>query len=457
MKTLYSVNTLLLSTLFSLTVIAQNEYGDGSLREIGFRYNVWNTTTSAWEPGDSSRTSYDAQGNRTLVVGESSYPTVWTQSYIFLDVYAGGQHTLSVDSYFAVINYGYRSRETYVYNSDNRLQIRTQSRWNTPLAAWAFNNRTQYSYTGTGKTNIALNQVFQNSSWANSTRTTYSYNGNDWASSYLTENWDSATSAWLSNTRADYTYDGSGNRTLEVYQNWNGTNGVWDNTYKFEYTYDSEGRKLSEKSYVWSGGAWTNLSLETRTYSAQGVLQLYLNQSWSNTISGWVNNYRYLNTLGTNGFPEHRAYEQWDDIGSVWENYYQYDYTYNNNGYLTFAHIERWNEGVMGWDNSEDDYYWYGANPFAGINDKPANNLSLLVFPNPTTDVVTVHCASTQSQPMQAVLLDAGGREVAQLGTQVADGYQNYTFNLSSVTTKGLYYLSVKTGNSIGSMPLFIK
>lgn len=458
MKTLYIAASLLLLSFFSSVTYAQTEYGNGSQRIIGTRYNSWNTVTSMWVPADSGRRVYNSEGLVAQRHGEDYVVNTWTPSYLFYDVYSPSKKVLlSVDSFFNPSNYTYRSREAYVYNGSDQIQIITQSRWNTPLAAWGLTRRYQYSYTGTGRINIALTERFRsyNSSWVNDDRTTYTYDGNDYTSTYLSEKWDTTNSTWKNTSRGDYTYDGNGHRIMELYQTWNGS--AWVNSSRYEYTYDSEGRELTQKYSTWSGGVWVNNQLSTRTYSAQGIQLTYLDQSWNGSLNSWVNDTRYVHTLGGNGFPNHQDYQQWDNVNSVWKNYYQYDFIYNNQGYLTFTHIESWNTTIMGWANAEDDFYWYEANPFAGITDRPANKLSLMVFPNPTADVVTVHSSETSSQQMEAVLLDAAGREVSNLGTQMPNGEKNYTYNLNNAFAPGLYYLSVKAGNSTGSMPLIIK
>lgn len=457
MKRIYANTLLLLLCFTGLYTAAQTEYGDGSMRQSGFRYNSWNDVSSTWVPGDSSRYTYNSQGKLSMRQGESYVAAAWTPSYVLFSIYsATGNVLLSVDSFLTPSSYAYRSRSTYVYNVDDRMQIWTQSRWNTPLGAWGYNRRYQYSYTAAGKTNIVLSERFRSfsSSWVNDERYTYGYDGNNLTISYLAEKWDTVSNTWKNKSRADYVNDANGYRISESFQSWNGSG--WDNTEKYEYTRDANGLVLTEKRSTWTAGAWVNTRLITQTYSAKGITLTYLDQVWNSGVGAWGNNSKFTQVLDGSGFPDNQTTELWDNVNSVWKSYYKYDFTFNSNGYLTFTHIDNWNTSLLTWKNVEEDFYWYEANPFAGINDEAADKLSLMVFPNPTADVVTVHSGNTLAEPMQAELLDATGRVVAQLGTQMPDGEQNYTYHLTGVA-KGLYYLSVKAGNSTGSMPLLVK
>lgn len=455
MKSIYTNTLLFLLCLAGFSAAAQTEYGDGSLRVTGYRYNSWNDVSSTWQNGDSIKYSYNAQGKEVMRVAFDG-SSAWSPSYVGLKAYdLNGNMVLSVDSYLTPFNYNYRMRETMVYNSSNQVEIRTQSRWFTAGGVWRYSTRNQISYTATGKTNIRLSEKFRTGSntWRNDTRVTYSYNGSDLASSYLYERWDTVSNIWGNLTRGTYTYDGNGNKTMEAFETWAG--GAWQNSARNTFTYDGQGRVLTETKEIWNAGAWQNSKLITYTYGNLSIITSYLEKVWNSGVANWVNNVRNTVTIGSNGYPENQLNQTWDDVSSTWKNTYQYEYTYNTHGYLEFTHIETWNTTLLAWANIEESFYWYETNPLAGINDLK-NNLSLMVFPNPTTDIVTVHLNEPATQPVSAELLDATGRVVAQLGTQMPDGQQNFAYNLSGVA-RGLYYLSVKAGNSTGSMPLVIE
>jgi hypothetical protein len=91
---------------------------------------------------------------------------------------------------------------------------------------------------------LELEQSWIANAWVDKSRSTYTYNSNNKLQLNFTENYES--NAWVNHSQVLYTYDGNGNNIESLDQNW--TNGAWENFFKitmsYEWTTDVENTKL---------------------------------------------------------------------------------------------------------------------------------------------------------------------------------------------------------------------
>lgn len=459
MKTYYYF-LLILCTIISTSVFAQSEYGDGALREKGYRYNSWDNTNSVWRGGDSSIISYDANGNDNYIFYRSynTSSSSWDPSVIRYKSYSpSNKIVLYVDSFLNSTNYIFSFKDVYVYDSNDSLQIITQSKWNTSLSSWQYNNRVQYSYTATGKTNVYLLQNFNGSSWVNSSRVTYSYNSSDQLISALGEQWNTGTSSWQNYSKTTYTNDANGNVLIQVNQLWNTTTNAWVNSNRTTNTYNSSNYLTSQivEGWITGSSSWLNSTNESITYNSLNIISHDVVKWWNTSLSSWKNHSQYTLTFDANNIPATQVNQNWDDVNSVWVNNYQYTFTYNNHHYQTFRYIQSWNTTLNSWGNTEQDYYWFENNPLS-ISNPNLIDTKIKLYPNPASDNVIFETNFDTPQNIDVYIIDASGKLCFNTKT-----YQsNIGMQLLNISTKNLssgqYSVIIKAGDQNIVKPLLI-
>ncbi len=154
-------------------------------------------------------------------------------------------------------------------------------------------------------------------------------------------------------------------------QSWNGS--AWVTAFKGTDTYDFNNNWTSESSLEWNGSAWVNNYLITNTYDANNDLTSYLSQNWNGVK--WVNNSLFTFTYDAN-------YLQQSYVGRSWS--------------ITGDTIT----------DGDSTYYYFKA--VQGINEFEAQQESVLVYPNPTVDNLTIEssqCAVIEITNIQGQLL----------------------------------------------------
>jgi len=123
-----------------------------------------------------------------------------------------------------------------------------------------------------------------------------------------------------------------------LYQSWDETLSQYLDDYKDEFTYDSNGNNTQGNEYYWDGSQWVNYGKYEYTYDSNGNLTQEIDYYLD--ASQWVNGWKYEYTYDTNGKLTQEIDYSWD--GSQWVNEWKAEYTYNTNGNLT----------------QEIEYYW---------------------------------------------------------------------------------------------------
>jgi len=159
----------------------------------------------------------------------------------------------------------------------------------------------------------------------------------------------------------------------------------------------------------------------------------YIEQSWSSNV--WVNSSKYTSTYDANNNLTNEFWQTWN--GSSWENNYQVSYTYNANNYLTSELSQSWYGSV--WVNSHQSIFTYDANNFPkaysfkywnyygtmvmdgdsayyyhtvlGIDDLTVQEGSITVYPNPTSEQITIETSAIQTAS-QLSILNLNGQEI---------------------------------------------
>ncbi len=237
-----------------------NEYNSQNLISRS-TYQDWNTSTLKWD----NKTQYDYiyDGNKNLLkYTNSAYSGGWKEANRYQYIYDANNNLIEMSYQIAngsgiFIN---STKNTYSYNSDNKITEKLSFSWNTSSSSWDHE-----SY-----------------------RTSYTYNANKQLTVELFEQWQTGSSSWISGSKTVYTYDGFGNNSAITDLIWNTTSNQWDNFITSDYTYNSKKQITQIISQSWTNNAWKNTSRRTYTFNTNDDLIERLTEKW--TGSAWANN-----------------------------------------------------------------------------------------------------------------------------------------------------------------------
>jgi hypothetical protein len=368
-------------------------------------------------------------------------------------------------------------RNTYTYPTTTTLNDVIEA-WDTTAAV--FKNSQKYLITANA--NNSINQfiiqkwVASSNTWANYYRIAYTYYNNDPAK-ILVQTTDTAASAttWNNYFRQTNTYNASGFKTQELSEFKSGA--TWANSSRTTYVNNAAGYPTQETAEYYYSSAWYNNSRINYTYNAANKVTQKVDLSWD-FVSAFNNSYRtnYTYTAANNIATELR--DQWNGNTSVWEKYDKTNNTYNAANYLTATKVQEWDIATSAYrdfsstDNTlntsnnvtvELDKVLY-ANTNAllnsqrvtyqyqnvvATNDVVATAADFQLFPNPTTDQITV--SKTTDDLATVFLTNAQGQVLTTRNVQT-----NQTQLDVQQLPVGVYHISVVQNGAI-STHSFIK
>ena len=387
------------------------------------------------------------------IIGRSEYAGK-SDSYTYSELKFGqtiNQQTQNPQEFIQIIDSAYHwlwdtlstgwklnSRLTnMVYNGHNNLMSYT-GQVRSGGAEWVNFYQRINTYDDRNNLTNFVYQDWNGSSWVNSQQNTFTFDANNNQTNILIQDWIGGV--WINEIQYINTYDGNNNRTNYLRQVWNGV--IWVNHWQYIYSYDANNNQTSQLHQDWKVSAWENSSQITLVYDANNNQIGELYQNWDG--NAWVNSEQYAyNYDGQNNQTswkqQHWTGTSWEDSwqtiytydasnnrtsgllqsrnGSIWENVYQNLYTYDANNNQTSELDQNWRNGV--WVNSLQILESFDANNFAkgqsfkfwniagtkiasgdstnnffhtvlGITDLIAKRGPINVFPNPSSDKITI-------------------------------------------------------------------
>ncbi len=292
-------------------------------------------------------------------------------------------------------------RATYTYDENNNLTEEKDFFWNSEDESWILNSTTTYSYNNNNKVVSTIYTEYENNEVVEQDRTLNTYN----AAGDIVEQLD---------------------QELE--------NGIWVNEFKNDFIYLNN-RIQSGKSYEWEGGEWIPSEdgfLTELFYNDNGSLVRFQESANENILSEDDDRGLYTYDVSSNLILE--DFQSWN--GTDWVSMFRVEKTYDANGNVIkteerytdedgtsefsdsnnfdttqllsdFAHPFKDKTGIdnllnpLGYVNkilssstnfeSEEEFrttYFYGNE--ASLSTETNSVLTLKLYPNPTTDLVTV-------------------------------------------------------------------
>lgn len=314
--------------------------------------------------------------------------------------------------------------------------------------------------------NTMLSEEWENNAWVNAMKSTNTYDANGNLTSTLHQQWDADAGTWVNAINIVYTLNTDGTVKETLSQVWE--ENAWQDMQKTIYTYSPTKKSLTETTQMNLEGIYmdwskvtntyndkdsletqltqvvnlqtfqmTNNSLDTYTYNTDGTENQVVSQDWNLETSAWVNSSRYTNTYDDAKKIISDLTETWVD--NAWMNEFKSTYTYNGNqvqesldqewetdkwvdvnkhtySYTATNQLQQvvsqsWNMESSQWVNESRITFTFGS---TGIN--PLTDQSLVVFPNPFRDQITIQSSVMKDQKIE--IINSSGQVIKSFKTQ---------------------------------------
>ncbi|MGD0710535.1 MAG: T9SS type A sorting domain-containing protein [Bacteroidales bacterium] len=274
------------------------------------------------------------------------------------------------------------------------------STWNTSPEGKTVDFVYNSSNDLTSETDLQLS----GSTWKNMALITYTYNSDNKVLSELWKYWN--TSSWVNQMQYSFVYNSSNECTSDTVQIWMGS--TWQYSLLYNNTFDASGNMTVELGKDWSGSAWANDVQYIFTYNTSNQCTSNLEKSWSG--SAWVNYKQNAYTYNSNGDQISDIQQKWS--GTTWVNYSNTIMYYNSNNLMTNSATRGWNSAATKINGGDSLCYYYKA--VSGINELPAQEGNITVYPNPVTnnltidvpEKATINILNTQGQHIETLLIN---------------------------------------------------
>lgn len=263
----------------------------------------------------------------------------------------------------------------HTLNADGTVKETLSQVWEEN--AWQDLQKTAYTYSPTKKSLTETTQLNLEGIFIDWTKVTNTYNELDSLETQLTQVANLQTFQMTNSSLDTYTYNPDGTENQVVSQDWNLETSAWENASRYTNTYDDAKKIVSDLTETWVDNAWVNEFKSTYTYNGNQV-QESLDQEWET--------------------------DKWVDTG-------KHTYTYTAANQLQQIVSQQWDAGSSQWVNESRITFTYGS---TGIN--PLADPSLVAFPNPFKDQITIQSAIMKDLDLEIV--NSSGQVVKSLKTQ---------------------------------------
>ncbi len=385
----------------------------------------YNAAGSSFQPSGRFHYSYDALGDTVFSLRERVSGGIWTGYSRFTSTYnaAGAMLSRLTETAAGGVWTGVW-RYTNTYNAAN-LPL-TQLVESYGGGVWKGSTRLSYAYDAGGRDTGIAREVYT-TAWKNSTRNSYSYDAAGNQSASINWSWDAASSSWTIASRNAYAYNAMNGQTNSSTQIMYGTPPKMINLDSTTYSYDAAGNMVQRLLFrADSAGLWQ--PSERNTYSFTGTNK-----------------------------PATELDERYNAAGASFENVQRLAYFYNSSDQQTRRYRQEWVGGLWVYANRsyESRYYYEPVNNLGAVSAAGLTGNDLRLYPVPANDRIDLLVHFSKPQQFTASVVDASGRVIMNWN-DAGDGLYSRTITTSALAD-GLYYLSIRDGQSAASLPFVVR
>jgi hypothetical protein len=319
------------------------------------------------------------------------------------------------------LTYGFYERDLAEYDADFNL-IRDTALFAD--SSFYPNMRYVNSFNAANNVDSSHSFVWSGGSSSNAFKQFFSYDTSNRVVRDST--YEFSSGSWFKVARTLYTYDVPGN-LIEVdnYSNNDDTTFTLPLIEQLKYvnTYDASGRLKTMQSSYYDGTMLKPYVKDTFGYT--GTLPFHL--SWKEYQYDAINAYwapmTFMHkTLGGGGFPDVVYIDTFDSLANAWTPYYKWMISYN--GFNDPAQLKEFIYNFTAFPSTPDfttNYYYETFTNTTGIAQN-ATEPSLLLYPNPAKDLITVAGLDKNAGMISAAFYDAAGRLISREQAGAADG-----------------------------------
>jgi hypothetical protein len=245
--------------------------------------------------------------------------------------------------------------------------------------------------------------------------------------------WDNNANTWIGNRK--YEYDNNNNRILYILYLWDTNTNTWAMSHKYEYEVDDANHPILYVLYYWDSDSWKEITKIKYDYDTSRNPISYISYSQSIETDEWTKYGRNEVYYDANNMELYVCYSL-DRNTNAWINGAKIEYEYDTDNKLMLTTQHSWDSENNAWMVSSESQYYYSTHSTSDISTDNLSNIT--VFPNPTTNYITIRGAESSS----VTIFDLGGRAVYQQNHIGKDE----TISVSTWTT-GTYLVVIQTGN----------
>jgi hypothetical protein len=364
---------------------AEYEYDDKGNETVILRYD-WDYDNNDWILLFRGESTYDDYDNLILYTDYEWINNQWVAYYKIEKTFNNNKKATLWIIYEMIDDVWTKSlKGEATYDTHGNETLYVESIWNGENWIDILKNKTEYEYDLVG--NITVHTVY---------------------------NWEENN--WVISTKSIYEYDDFGNVTMSASYGWDPDFQELVGWEKYDYFY-TEGNLSSMISCFWENNSWNNSNKYDYEYDSAGNMTQYISYNWENNT--WIKFDKYEYSFDLNYFRPYLVVPS--------------DY------YYKYKKLEEKNYSWDGTDWAENNVvtnYWSERDIIGGISDKPAQNTTLIIYPNPATTEINVKLATQQIAEYS--IFNISGQKMMQ--GQVQDGS---TIDIQSLSP-GIYFLRVE-------------
>lgn len=454
-------------------------------RYVIFEYNEYNNPTEKfekWTEGsrDIYYTNLHYDNNQNLSV-ETKYERIDDQwidyrntSYNYDENNNRSQKTSQAWDGEQYVN---ESKSTYAYDANNKKIY--QMMYYYEEGVWVESQEFDFQYDEGGNLYKIESKAWVDEEWIKWQKSIYTYDTSNLLLSIESSKWDVETSNWLhSHHKQLYDYDLNDNRIIFIIQSWNEYDFKWNNSYKSYYYYvpaasenvenissninkSIEDFQTTEDDIVIDPVRedkvliGVEVLIDTVLHSSDGDLEFTISHNGisetiiykvggdgDNFINTKLSDFG-VDTLSKGMAPFYGFYKPENPLSSFLET--------DPSGTWTLSIYD----GVEG--NTGTLQSW-GLNLIfsssSSVEDGLNDNFDLLVYPNPTTQKISLQSAAFHQQPSIVTIYDLNGKILVE--KHITKGHVTAEFDVSNLIN-GMYFCRVTSGMSSTTKKLIIQ
>lgn len=391
--------------------------------------------TDPWWLEYKTESFYDALGNDTLALNSGrDWDSGELVSSKRISVYNADTLWISSIDYSLDDSTG-AWKESFkfeaTYDSERNNIANTYYNWSEDTGSWVQTAKHESTYDASGRETSSADYDFDVSTqvWVGSWRNEYTYDSSSNLILYVSFSWSIEDNRWVPEEKLSKVFDLNGLMTEYIVYSWSGDDNQWVAQFKRSQVYDPKGNRIEYVQHNWDNDdrQWIPVRRESNTYDSNNNTIQASHFSWNVVTVAWDEVSREELDFDNNSNLVHSLLLSAKDSTGQWKSKTRFDYAYDN----AFTHDEivtpygwsgvepahmllnvvgvRWDSSTENWITSNLQDYYYSA--FNSSSIPEIRLTSIMVYPNPAVDVVTI-VTGQPSESFRFEMLDMQGRKV---------------------------------------------